>query len=368
MARIEEEAFLERALALAERGLGLASPNPQVGAVVVAHGEVVGEGWHEGPGTEHAEVMALRAAGNLARGSTLYVTLEPCSHQGRTPPCAPAIAVAGVARVMAGIRDPNPVVNGEGFRILREAGVEVVEDARPAESAALIEGFARHVRTGLPFVTLKMAASLDGRVAARDGSSRWITGEAARADVHRLRARADAVMVGSGTVLVDDPSLSVRLGGYRGRQPLRVVVDGSGAVPPSRAVFDGSAPVLVATTRRASQETRSAWESAGAEVEMVDAGDGRVALARLVESLGKRDVQTVLIEGGPTLAWSAVEEGIVDRFVLYLAPKLIGGDGTPGVLGGAGIRTIADALPAPISSAALVGHDVKVVSDVHRNR
>jgi diaminohydroxyphosphoribosylaminopyrimidine deaminase/5-amino-6-(5-phosphoribosylamino)uracil reductase len=339
-----------------------------VGAVVVAGGAVVGEGWHEGPGTPHAETVALRAAGDRARGSALYVTLEPCSHRGRTPPCAPAVAAAGVARVVAGVRDPNPLVNGAGFAYLRSAGVEVVEGALEDECLALIEGFSRHVRTGLPFVVLKMAASLDGRVAARDGSSRWITADAAREDVHRLRARADAVVVGAGTARADDPSLTVRLADYRGRQPLRVVVDGAGTVPPTGALFDGSAPTLVATSTRATGEARSAWEAAGAEVESLDGPAGRVSLRRLAESLGKRDVQTVLIEGGPTLAWSAVEERVVDRLVLYLGAKLIGGTQAPGVLGGEGIRTMSEAIGASIASVSLLGDDVKVVSDVHRDR
>jgi diaminohydroxyphosphoribosylaminopyrimidine deaminase/5-amino-6-(5-phosphoribosylamino)uracil reductase len=366
--RTTDQAFLRTAAALAGRGVGLASPNPMVGALVVSGGVVVGEGWHEGPGTDHAEVVALRAAGDRARGATLFVTLEPCAHQGRTPPCAPAIAAAGVARVVAGIRDPNPIVNGRGFAILREAGVDVVEDALPAESAALIEGFAHHVRTGLPFVTLKMAASLDGKVAAADGSSRWITGEAAREDVHRLRARSDAVMVGAGTAVADDPSLTVRLPGFRGRQPLRVLVDGSGTVASTGAMFDRTAPVLVATSRRASIEARAAWEEVGAEVETLDGPDGTVSLSGLVEVLGKREVQTVLVEGGPTLAWSAVREGIVDRLVLYLAPKLIGGDAARGILGGLGVGSVAEALPAGIVSVDAVGEDLKVVADVHRDR
>ena len=210
-----------------------------------------------------------------------YVTLEPCAHQGRTPPCAPAVAAAGVLRVVAGIRDPNPVVDGRGFAILRAAGVHVVEEARPVEAASLIDGFAHHVRTGLPLVTLKMAASLDGKVAAADGSSRWVTGDAAREDVHRLRARAGAVVVGAGTVLADDPALTVRLPGYRGRQPLRVVVDGGGVVPAERTVFDRAAPVLVATTSPGAATARAAWEAAGAEVETYDGPDGRLSLIHI---------------------------------------------------------------------------------------
>jgi diaminohydroxyphosphoribosylaminopyrimidine deaminase/5-amino-6-(5-phosphoribosylamino)uracil reductase len=367
----EEVDFMRKAIALAANGLGLASPNPMVGAVVVAGGRVVGEGWHEGPGTAHAETVALSQAGALARAATLYVTLEPCSHQGRTAPCAPAIVAAGVASVVAACRDPNPVVDGRGFETLRAAGIRVNEGVLGAEASELIAGFAKHVVSGLPFVTLKMAASLDGRVAARDGSSRWITGDAAREDAHKLRAASDAIMVGAATALADDPSLSVRLEGYRGRSPLRVLVDGSGRVPATGALFDGSSPTMVVTTQRAPVERRNEWARAGAQVTLWESGSARkglVPIAEVMEALGKRDMQSVLIEGGPTLAWLAVRDRVVDRFVLYLAPKLIGGERAPGVLGGEGITTITGALPVQIRSIARIGDDVKVVADVHRDR
>jgi diaminohydroxyphosphoribosylaminopyrimidine deaminase / 5-amino-6-(5-phosphoribosylamino)uracil reductase len=362
-ATAEHNGFMRRALELAERGAGLASPNPMVGAVVVADGVIVGEGWHEGPGTPHAEVRALAAAGGRARGATLYVTLEPCNHFGRTPPCAPAVVGARIARVVASVRDPNPIVDGSGFRHLEAAGIEVESGLLEDEGRELIAGFSRHVLTGLPFVTLKMAASLDGKTAARDGSSRWITGEEARRDVHRLRACSDAVVVGSGTALADDPSLTVRLEGYRGRQPVRVVAAGRGQIPPTLALFDGSAPTLIATTANG---VRPEWEETGAEVLAFD--EPSVPLAALVEALGKRGVQSVLIEGGPTLGWAAVEAGIVDRFVLYLAPKLIGGRDAPGVFGGGGVDAIANAVPIDIVRVERIGVDLKVVADVHRDR
>ncbi|HEX9410336.1 MAG TPA: bifunctional diaminohydroxyphosphoribosylaminopyrimidine deaminase/5-amino-6-(5-phosphoribosylamino)uracil reductase RibD [Actinomycetota bacterium] len=362
-------AFMRRALELARNGLGLASPNPMVGAVLVADGRVVGEGWHEGPGTAHAEVMALEAAGDRARGATLYATLEPCSHQGRTPPCATRVVEAGVARVVAALQDPNPLVDGSGFGLLRKAGVEVVVGVLQDEGRELIAGFAKHIGTGLPFVVLKMAASLDGKIAARDGSSRWITGEEARRDAHRLRAGSDAVVVGVGTALADDPSLTVRLDRYRGRQPLRVVVDGRGRLPASATVLNGTALALVATTPSAPPGARAAWEGRGADVLVLDPDEeGRVPLGGLMAALGKRDVQTVLIEGGATLGWSAVESGVVDRLVLYLAPKLLGGTSAPGVLGGDGVATITDALPLGIRSVEPIGEDLKVVADVHRDR
>jgi diaminohydroxyphosphoribosylaminopyrimidine deaminase / 5-amino-6-(5-phosphoribosylamino)uracil reductase len=371
----EAESHMRRALRLADRGLGLASPNPRVGAVVVSGGRVVGEGWHEGPGTPHAEAAAVAAAGDRAQGATLFVTLEPCSHHGRTPPCADALIRAQVARVIMGVRDPNPLVDGRGLDRLAAAGVEVVEGVLGEQCARVIEGFQRHVRTGRPFVTLKAAASLDGKVAAADGSSRWITGRESRRDAHLLRAAADAVLVGSGTVAADDPSLTVRLEEFRGRQPLRVVVDGSGRTPAHAAVFDGRAPALVAATQSVLPAVRRRWEGTGAEVQVVDELDeeGRPSLRRLMELLGKRDVQSVLIEGGPTLSWSAVRQGLVDRLVLYLAPKLIGGRAAPSVLGGGGVATVGDALPLGIVSVERLGDGIKVVAegegktDVHRD-
>jgi diaminohydroxyphosphoribosylaminopyrimidine deaminase/5-amino-6-(5-phosphoribosylamino)uracil reductase len=366
--REEDLLFMRRALTLAENGLGLASPNPMVGAVVVADDTVVGEGWHEGPGTPHAEVVALARAGGRARGATLYVTLEPCSHHGRTPPCAPAVVDAGVTRVVAAMRDPNPLVDGHGFGVLRAAGVRVDVGVMDSEAEALVAGFVAHTRTGRPFVTLKMAASLDGKVAARDGSSRWITGEEAREDVHRLRAASDAIVIGAGTALADYPALTVRFPGYRGRPPLRVLADGAGRVPPGGALFDGSAPTLVATTEQGADAARKQWEGAGAEVLSLNGSGGdRLSLEVLMEALGKRDVQTVLIEGGPTLAWSAVHEGVVDRLIVYLAPKLIGGGATPGILGGMGIGSISEAIALTIRRVSMVGDDVKVEADVHRD-
>ncbi|HEX2089823.1 MAG TPA: bifunctional diaminohydroxyphosphoribosylaminopyrimidine deaminase/5-amino-6-(5-phosphoribosylamino)uracil reductase RibD [Actinomycetota bacterium] len=361
--------YMARALALAERGLGLAPPNPLVGALLLKDGRVVGEGWHEGPGSPHAEMAAIAAAGDAARGATLYTTLEPCGHHGRTPPCAPAIVEAGVAEVVVAAVDPNPVVDGRGLRYLRDAGLRVVDGVLQERAEHMNAGFAKHVRTGLPYVTLKLAASLDGKTAARDGSSRWITGEEARRDAHWLRARSGAIVVGAGTVLADDPSLTVRLDEYRGRQPVRVVIDGRGRTPPTAAVLDGSAPTVIATTPAAPVQVRRDWEAAGVEVILIENGDeASLPLRRLIELLGKRDVQDVLIEGGPTVAWAVVEAGLVDRLVLYLSPKLIGGTEAPGITGGSGIPNIAEAIPLTIRDVTRIGDDLKVVADVHRDR
>jgi diaminohydroxyphosphoribosylaminopyrimidine deaminase/5-amino-6-(5-phosphoribosylamino)uracil reductase len=365
-----DDVWMRRALELAERGAGLVSPNPLVGAVLVRDGEVVGEGWHRGPGLPHAEPVALEQAGERARGATLYATLEPCAHQGRTPPCVPRLVAAGIERAVVAILDPNPIVDGRGLSGLREAGIAVEVGTLGRESQRQNAGFLKHVLSGLPHVTLKMAASLDGKVAARDGSSRWITGEAARADVHRLRAAAGAIVVGAGTVLADDPSLTVRHPEFPGRTPLRVIVDGSGTVPVSRTLFtDGAAPTLVATSESAPADRLESWREAGADVLVLGgARPEAVALDRLMSELGKREIQRVLVEGGPTLGWELVRAGLIDQIVLFLAPILVGGRDAPSVLMGDGIASIADPHRLEIVEVARVGDDIKVVADVHRHR
>ena len=367
---MEAKAHMHRALELAELGLGHVSPNPMVGALIVTPaGDVVGEGWHEGPGTAHAEVMALAAAGDRARGATAVVTLEPCNHTGRTEPCTEALIAAGIAAVVAATPDPNPLVNGSGFDRLRAAGLNVQVGFEAEEARTLNRAFERHVTAGLPWVTLKMASTLDGKTAARDGTSRWITGAAARSDVQRLRAWADAAVIGSGTALADDPSLTLRDPAFaRARSPMRVLVDSSGRVPPRGHLFDTAAPTLVATTGRTPDVRLREWEAAGAQVLMCDAApEGRVSLAGLMAQLGKRDVQGVLLEGGSTIAWGAVSEGVVDEVVLYLAPKLLGGSGAPSVLSGEGFAPISEALQLDLTSAEPIGSDLKVVARVHRD-
>jgi diaminohydroxyphosphoribosylaminopyrimidine deaminase/5-amino-6-(5-phosphoribosylamino)uracil reductase len=364
------EAQMRRALELAERGWGRVSPNPLVGAVVVRDDAVVGEGWHEGPGTDHAEVMALREAGALALGATVICTLEPCDHFGRTPPCTRALIDAGVARVVVGATDPNLGAGTPGVTELRAAGVEVEVGVLEREARALNVAFDRHVATGRPFVILKSASSLDGKTAAPDGSSRWITGEAARADAHRLRAWSDAILVGAGTAIADDPSLTVR-GAYAdtARAPLRVVVDSTGRIDPGLRVFDDAAPTLMVTTDRTSESRLREWADAGADVVVLDRdGDDRVSLPALVGHLGKRDVQGLLVEGGATLAWSAVRDDIVDRIVLYMSPMLVGGTHAPTVMAGSGFAPISEAPRLGPLSVMTIGDDVRVVADVHGHR
>jgi diaminohydroxyphosphoribosylaminopyrimidine deaminase/5-amino-6-(5-phosphoribosylamino)uracil reductase len=366
---VNDEVYIDRAIALAEHGRGRVSPNPMVGAVVVdATGDVVGEGWHRGAGTPHAETLALAEAGERARGATVYTSLEPCDHHARTPPCTEALQRAGVARVVTAMRDPNPIVDGRGLRRLAAAGIEVAEGVRADVAARQNRAFVKHVTTGRPYVVWKVAASLDGKVAARDGSSRWITGDAARADVHVLRSWADALVVGPGTALADDPSLTVRTPEPPERPPLRVLIDGRGAVGATGRLFDDRAPTLVATTDAAPATRRGEWERAGADVAVFDAADGRVPLDELAADLGKRDLQGAVLECGPTLAWAAVAAGVVDAVVAYLAPKLLGGRDAPTVLGGEGVPSVDAALPLRIHAVQRLGDDIRVEADVHRDR
>ena len=325
----DDDAAMGRAIEVAAGVRTSTSPNPWVGCVVVpAGGGACFEGATQPPGGPHAEVVALTAAGDSARGATLHTTLEPCAHTGRTPPCTDAIVAAGVARVVVGIEDPDPLVRGAGIAALRAAGVEVEVGVRADEVRAQLAPYLKHRTTGRPWVVLKLAATLDGRTAAADGSSRWITGESARADAHRLRAESDAVIVGAGTVRADDPSLTVRpdrFGHIAGRDPLRVVL---GPIPAGAAVH----PAL----------------------ELV--GD----LGRVLDELGRRDVLQALVEGGATVAGDFHRAGLVDRYVLYLAPALAGGDDGRPVLAGPGAATVNDVWRGRIVSVERLGDDLRV--------
>ncbi|MDP9331391.1 MAG: bifunctional diaminohydroxyphosphoribosylaminopyrimidine deaminase/5-amino-6-(5-phosphoribosylamino)uracil reductase RibD [Actinomycetota bacterium] len=363
------EVHMRRALELAERGWGRVAPNPMVGAVIVRDGEVVGEGWHEGPGTQHAEVMALTTAGKQAVGATVFCTLEPCDHTGRTGPCTRALIDARVSHVVVAASDPNPSVDGRGFAALQAAGITVDRGPLSEEAHRLNAAYERHVSTGLPFVTLKMASTLDGKSAASDGTSRWITGEAARADVQRSRAWADAIVVGVGTALADDPALTLRDPRFKeARPPLRVVVDTTGRLAPTGRLFDEEAPTLVATTDRAPDERVDGWIDAGAEVLVLPSGPvGGVSLGALLEAFGKWDVQGLLVEGGPTLAWSFVREGLIDRVVVYIAPMLAGGATASSMVMGSGFAPIARAMKLEFSSIERIGTDLRVEADVLRD-
>jgi diaminohydroxyphosphoribosylaminopyrimidine deaminase/5-amino-6-(5-phosphoribosylamino)uracil reductase len=355
------------ALRLGRKGLGRTSPNPPVGAVVVKNGRVVGKGYHRRAGSPHAEVEAIADAGTRARGATLYVTLEPCNHTGRTPPCTDAVLAAGISRVVVGCADPNPEVAGGGTRRLRRRGVDVVLGVEERTCAELLSAFKMRVTTGLPLVTLKLAATLDGRIATRRGESRWITGDAARQLVHRWRDQMDAVMVGAQTVMADDPELTCRRRG--GRNPLRVVVDGSLRIAPGARVLtnDLAAGTLVATTV-ASGSKLSKMRQNGVHIESFPGtGGGRFGLAALMRRLARRGVSSVLLEGGADLAAAALREGVVHRLACFLAPTLIGGDGRP-MLAGLGVETLADAIALQGVRTRRVGTDLLVEAEIGGNR
>jgi diaminohydroxyphosphoribosylaminopyrimidine deaminase / 5-amino-6-(5-phosphoribosylamino)uracil reductase len=337
---------LEEALDLAERGWGATSPNPAVGAVVVRDGEVVGRGYHTWAGLKHAEVLALEQAQERAKGSTLYVTLEPCAHQGRTPPCVDAILAAGVRKVVAPMEDPNPQTKGRGFARLRDAGVEVELAPQEAQRATEInEAFVHFMRTGRPLVTLKSAVTLDGKIAAPEDNAGWITSETARAHVQTLRHRSDAILTGIGTVLADDCRLTDRSGKERSRPLLRIVVDSLLRLPSdSHLAASCNNDVLVVTTSAASADRRRRLESKGVRVEVLERTDGRVSLEAIVDLLAREKYLSLMIEAGSRVNWSVLESGVADKIYFYYAPKILGGTQSIPVAGGTGRRRRKDAM------------------------
>ncbi|HEY7652195.1 MAG TPA: bifunctional diaminohydroxyphosphoribosylaminopyrimidine deaminase/5-amino-6-(5-phosphoribosylamino)uracil reductase RibD [Methylomirabilota bacterium] len=337
--------WMARALALAARGRGLTSPNPMVGALLVRDGTLVAECFHERAGGSHAESAALAEAGERGRGATLYVTLEPCNHVGRTPPCVEAIVRAGVRRVVAATGDPNPRVRGGGAAALAAAGVEVTLGCLEREARELNHVFFTAVERQRPHVTLKWAMTLDGKIAAFDGTSRWITGEAARREGHRLRSRSDAIVTGIGTVLADDPALTVRLEQPWPREPYRVVVDSHARLPLHAALLrTGSRTrVLAAVGEEAPAPRVAALESSGVTVLQCKSREGRVDVADVCARLFALDVTAVLLEAGRELTGAFVQAGLVDRVAVFIAPKLLGGDAAPSPVGGPGLA-LADAL------------------------
>ncbi len=313
---------MARALTLARRGLYSADPNPRVGCVLLQNGDIVGEGWHERAGEAHAEVIALAAAGQRAQGATVYVTLEPCCHYGRTPPCTEALLQAGVARVVAAMRDPNPQVAGQGLAILREAGVVVDCGLLEAEARALNPGFIQRMTASRPWLRIKLAMSLDGRTALASGESQWLTGDAARRDVQRLRARSSAILTGIGTVLADDPALNVRLPETI-RQPLRVILDSRLRTPPTARTLHLPGSVLIFTAV-ADPDRQAPLRAAGADITVVPHIGQGLDLAAIMAELARRECNEVQVECGPTLAGALLQAGLMDELVIYMAPLLLG--------------------------------------------
>ncbi|MFZ5564691.1 MAG: bifunctional diaminohydroxyphosphoribosylaminopyrimidine deaminase/5-amino-6-(5-phosphoribosylamino)uracil reductase RibD [Thermodesulfobacteriota bacterium] len=358
---MDDHYFMRMALGLAERGRGFTSPNPIVGAVVVRDGRVVGKGFHAAAGKAHAEVAAIDDAGELARGADLYVTLEPCNHTGRTPPCTRKICDAGIARVVVAMRDPNPHVAGGGIEYLQANGTAVTVGVCESEAKKQLEWFSKYIITGRPFVTVKCAMTLDGRIATRAGDSRWVSGEASRAFVHKLRHASDAILVGVGTVNADNPRLTARIEGTRTKDPMRVVLDTHLSIREDAALFglDSSAGTMMVVGPDHDVAKRDRLK---AKARFLDAGlaDGRIDLDRLMEDLGKAGVTSLLIEGGARVIGSAFAAGIVDKVCFFYAPKILGGDDGVPVCAGAGPERMADALPVRDISVLRFGDDIMI--------
>ncbi|MCL0044036.1 bifunctional diaminohydroxyphosphoribosylaminopyrimidine deaminase/5-amino-6-(5-phosphoribosylamino)uracil reductase RibD [Dehalococcoidia bacterium] len=337
--------YMRHALALAQRGIGMTKPNPAVGAVLVRDGEIVGEGFTQPAGQAHAEIVAINQAGGMAHGATLYVTLEPCCHQGRTPPCIQAIFQAGIREVHIPITDPNPMVAGKGVKELRNHGISVVMGEEAHASQKLNESYFKFITTGIPFVTAKFASSLDGKIATSSGDSRWITGAAARGEAHKLRKASDALIVGVGTVLADDPQLTARNneGQPLARQPVRVIVDSHGQIPASSRLFCEPGDIIIAGASIPT-ERKVALKQQAAEPVDIPADDGSVDLKELLALLGKRGVSSVLVEGGGALLGSFFDQGLVDKVVAFIAPIIIGGAMATPAIGGQGKDTVSEAL------------------------
>lgn len=366
--RPTDHRFMARALELAARARGLTSPNPMVGAVVERDGEIVGEGYHRRAGDNHAEIEALAEAGERARGATLYVTLEPCVHQGRTPPCVPSVPAAGISRVVIAARDPNPKVGGRGIEALRAAGCQVTLGVMESEARTLNRPFFTYMIERRPMVTLKAAVTLDGKIAAWDRNSRWITGEAARLEAHWMRARSDATVVGIGTVLQDDPRLSVRLAEPWPREPYRVVVDSACRTPPGARVLNSGNPdrAVIATTEAAPAGRVAALEARGARVVRLPSRDGRVDLQALTFCLAGLEVMALLLEGGSELNAGFLEAGLVDRVALFFAPVILGGARAPTPVGGRGGRSLKEAFRLSSVTTRAVGDDILIEGEIDR--
>lgn len=333
-----DEKYMRMALILAKKGMGLTSPNPMVGAVLVKEGRIVGRGYHKGPGLLHAEAEAIQNAGPETAGATLYINLEPCCHTDkRTPPCTKEIIKSGISRVVIGMEDPNPQVNSRGIKELMDAGIEVDKGVLQRDAQKLNEAYVKFITTSKPFVILKSAASLDGKIALPSGESRWITGEAARKYAHRLRGMVDAVLVGIGTVIADDPLLNVRNISPKGKQPLRLIVDSRLRIPAHSRVLDvkSGQPTMIITTRAATEEKVGDLEKRGIKIMIADSrDDGEVSMSSTMKMLGRAGITSLLIEGGSDINSSALREGIVDKVVIIYSPRIIGGGDSVGMVGG----------------------------------
>ena len=360
MVRQEDIEYMRRAIELAERGVGFTNPNPMVGAVIVKGGKVIGEGWHERCGEWHAERNAFRNCTVPAEGATMYVTLEPCCHYGKTPPCTEAIIEHGIARVVVGMEDPNPLVAGKGIALLREAGIEVVCGVEEEALREQNRVFLKYISTKLPWVAMKTAMTLDGKIATRTGDSKWITGAEARAYVHELRHRFMAILVGIGTAVADDPLLNCRIEGRGVRQPIRVVVDSNARLSLDSQLVKtaGEYRTIVAHTRFAPEESVKALREAGVEMLLCKEKEGRVDVRNLLELLGQSGIDSILLEGGGSLNYTFLSEGLADELYAFIAPKIVGGMNAKTPVEGAGMEKMADAINLELENVLNIGHDV----------
>ena len=360
MVRQEDIEYMRRAMELAERGVGFTNPNPMVGAVIVKGGKVIGEGWHERCGEWHAERNAFKNCTVPAEGATMYVTLEPCCHYGKTPPCTEAIIEHGIARVVVGMEDPNPLVAGKGIALLREAGIEVVCGVEEEALREQNRVFLKYISTKLPWVAMKTAMTLDGKIATRTGDSKWITGAEARAYVHELRHRFMAIVVGIGTAVADDPLLNCRIEGRGVRQPIRVVVDSNARLSLDSQLVKtaGEYRTIVAHTRFAPEESVKALREAGVEMLLCKEKEGLVDVRNLLELLGQSGIDSILLEGGGSLNYTFLAEGLADELYAFIAPKIVGGMNAKTPVDGAGMEKMADAINLELENVLNIGHDV----------
>ncbi len=360
--------FMKRALELAEKGIGFTNPNPVVGAVIVKDNRIIGEGYHEIYGGKHAETNAFLNSIEKVQGATMYVTLEPCSHFGKTPPCAKAIIDKGIKRVVVALTDPNPFVAGKGINMLRENGIEVATGIMEAESRRLNEVFMKYITTKLPFGILKTAITLDGKIATYSGDSKWITNEKSREYVHKLRHKVSAIMVGINTVLKDNPYLNTRLVEGNGLDAARVIVDSTARIPLDANVLNmkSSARTIIATTEMASKQKLEELEDKGADMIVCPLVNNRVDLSYLIKELGERGIDSILIEGGSALNYSAIEAGIVDKVIAFIAPKLIGGRDAKTPIGGLGKEFMKDALHLRIAELQRFGDDIMIEAYIRK--
>jgi diaminohydroxyphosphoribosylaminopyrimidine deaminase/5-amino-6-(5-phosphoribosylamino)uracil reductase len=352
--------FMKMALHLAEKGRGRTRPNPMVGAVIVRKGLVVGQGYHQKAGGPHAEVMALERAGKKASGATLYVTLEPCNHFGRTPPCTIAVLESGIKKVVFGMNDPNPKVKGGGAEWLRARGVEVIKGGMEEDCRRLNEVYIKWIATGLPFVILKTAASLDGRIATRSGDSKWISSEASRLLVHRLRNQVDGIVAGIGTVIKDDPRLTVRLPRGKIRDPLRIIIDPRLRISPRALVLNNPSGALVVTAESVPARKREALEQIGVEIMTLPVKNGLFSPRELLARLGRRGLTSLLLEGGAETYAGFLQEGQVDKLIVFFAPCLLGGRKAVGMIGGPGANRVDEAVRLKVTKVRTLGGDIFV--------